>query len=472
MKRFLTCALCFVSLPAFAATLWYERGAACPGLYRTKPLDKCNATAVTHLNITPVDEDAEFNGFYVNNQMIVDANGNVTSNALNILRGANLGAGSRIPQSYTCKNGFTKNNNGVCVDVSGNTTYVAGDSGEVTSPSQVADAPGCWWVYDFDIVFHDRPMVNPPHAVGTFADGLEPSNNSNITVSHRRGNGFYQGNNLITDIRVPQSQNYWFRGYYGKTFNYIDYQVNGGTPIPITDVITDHTTTKGTVWGARFAVPRGATSMNLGSPNLKTSYCDLEHPDTPPTNVVVNVYGGWARKCFGSNGDCGVQIYTAPSGAYTAGDVKYNHTCNSGYTLGANDDGNSYYVQCKPIGYRTINYSFSKYRVFKGTNLTEVSGCTPMPQNGTCNVGETFTLPGITTMLSCIGPNSSTEKYRFARWLTDDGILHNGDTSAQCTTAVLGGENANITAILCDCNYSYIYGTQSGSICYPACSGQ
>ena len=114
MKRFLTCALCFVSLPAVATvTLWYEQDGACPGLYRSKPATACNATAVSHLTVTPAD-DTTFTGFYVNGQMIVDANGNVTSNALNILLDANLSGPVEIPQTYTCPDGTTETGYGEC----------------------------------------------------------------------------------------------------------------------------------------------------------------------------------------------------------------------------------------------------------------------------------------------------------------------------------------------------------------------
>ncbi len=435
----------------------------------------CNGTRVTHLSVTS-DADTTFTGFKVNGYTIVDANGNVASNASEILRNAG-NVGSKIPQSYDCKSGFSKNNNGVCVDFSGNTQYVDGDSGESTPPQYIGNnAPGCFWVYDFDIVFHDRPMQNPPHAVGTFENGSQPGANPDITVSHKRGDGFYQGNTKITNINIPIDNNYMFRGYYGKTFNYLDYNTNGGWPIPITDVITDHTTAQGTVWGARFAVPAGAKVMNLGTPNLKTSYCDMDwiacnnqgrpgcgEPELPPT-VIVDVYGGWARKCAGSNGDCGIQIYTTPSGAYTAGDVKYNHTCNSGYVPAADDDSNSYLVKCR-FAYDTISYSFSKFQVFNGTSLVDNNTCNNVPRDGTCNLGSTFTLPNYS-------PSCGSGNYRLAKWRTNDNIIHNVGDTVQCTTAVLGGQTANITGILCNCNYTYNPSSYYGSICSDTCSGR
>ena len=110
MKRFLTCALCFVSLPAIAVPLYYEQGGMCSGLYLSPG---CNGTRVTHLSVTP-NPDTTFTGFYVNEQMIVDANGNVTSNALNTLRNANLSSNYEIPQTYTCPDGSTETGHGEC----------------------------------------------------------------------------------------------------------------------------------------------------------------------------------------------------------------------------------------------------------------------------------------------------------------------------------------------------------------------
>ena len=114
MKRFLTCALCFVSLPAVATvTLWYEQDGACPGLYRSKPATACNATAVSHLTVTPAD-DTTFTGFFLDNKMLVNANGDITSNALNILLDANLSGPVEIPQTYMCPDGTTETGYGEC----------------------------------------------------------------------------------------------------------------------------------------------------------------------------------------------------------------------------------------------------------------------------------------------------------------------------------------------------------------------
>ncbi len=138
MKRFLTCALCFVSLPAVAVTLYYEQGGACPGLYKTRPLSGCNATQVTHLDVTPMS-DTVFDGFKVNGQTVVYADGTVASNAADILRGASL-TSDKIQQSYTCQSGFSENNNGVCVDYNGNMTYVDFENGVEESGFEVEPA--------------------------------------------------------------------------------------------------------------------------------------------------------------------------------------------------------------------------------------------------------------------------------------------------------------------------------------------
>lgn len=357
-----------------------------------------------------------------------------------------------------CERGEQMNTYGVCVDMSGNTEYVEGDSGNRQEPAMIQDAPGCWWVYDFDIVFHARP--NKPN-VGEFAAGTTFENDSDITVSHRYGEGFYRNNTAVTGITtLPTSTNYWLRGYYGQNFNYI---APDNSVLPITDVITNSSTTKGTVWGGRFAVPAGATSMSFGSPNLKVKVCNGSTTNAP-TNVSVNVYGGWAHKCDGAHGDCGIQIYTGTSGAYTAGDVKYNHSCDEGYVLGGGDDSNSYYVQCKPSTVTNITYSFDKYKIYNGVGYSDANNCTPVLTGGTCNVGGTITLPTITDS-TCGGTS-----YRFARWLTPDNVAHECGDTVNCSVSVFSGEQANITGILCDCNVTYSGSSHLDSVCATACA--
>ena len=142
MKRFLTCALCFVSLPAVAVTLYYEQGGACPGLYTYKPSLGCPTSGVSRLNVTPIPNTV-FNGYFIDGQKIVNADGTFTINALSILRGANLVSGTEFPQTYTCSNGVTETGYGECQ--SGTplvTVKLDTRGGSMAAPTQVKVAHG------------------------------------------------------------------------------------------------------------------------------------------------------------------------------------------------------------------------------------------------------------------------------------------------------------------------------------------
>lgn len=142
MKRFLTCALCFVSLPAVAVTLYYEQDGACPGLYTYQPSLGCPTSGVSRLNVTPISNTV-FNGYFIDNQKIVNADGTFTNDALSILRGANLVSGTEFPQTYTCSNGVTETGYGECQS---NTPLVTVKldtrGGSMSAPAQVKVAHG------------------------------------------------------------------------------------------------------------------------------------------------------------------------------------------------------------------------------------------------------------------------------------------------------------------------------------------
>lgn len=134
MKRFLTCALCFVSLPAIAVTLYYEQNGLCSGLYRSPG---CNGTRVTHLNVTP-NPDTTFTGFKVGSQIIVNANGNVVNNVSDILKEANLSSGTVIQQTYMCPNGATETGDGECASAGAKVNVTLDTSGgSMAAPTSI-----------------------------------------------------------------------------------------------------------------------------------------------------------------------------------------------------------------------------------------------------------------------------------------------------------------------------------------------
>lgn len=171
MKRFLTCALCFIPMSAMCdVKLWYDKAGNCNGLHVS---DSCNSATVTHLNVTPM-ADSRFDGFYVTvpgytNQLpIVDANGDVAYNVADVLRAANLSGTNRtLTQTTTCNTGLDKNSNGICVDTSGNITYVDFENGDEENGYEVhyneigngngGGDKGCQYYSKFKVQIHWCP---------------------------------------------------------------------------------------------------------------------------------------------------------------------------------------------------------------------------------------------------------------------------------------------------------------------------
>ena len=94
MKYFLSIFFTFVSAFAFAdnAILYYEINGLCPGLYQTQPTTGCNSTTISSVKI-PTSAEGVFNGYYVDGVQIIDENGNVTDDAVDVLSGlGNRGA--------------------------------------------------------------------------------------------------------------------------------------------------------------------------------------------------------------------------------------------------------------------------------------------------------------------------------------------------------------------------------------------
>lgn len=118
MKKFLTCALCFMPSIAGAVTLYYTPGRECPGLYLNSAEIGCPADSlrVTQLSVTS-RADADFTGYNVGNVEIVDSTGNIKSNAVETLAAAAASGNtvSKVTGNYECVTGATENKNGVCV---------------------------------------------------------------------------------------------------------------------------------------------------------------------------------------------------------------------------------------------------------------------------------------------------------------------------------------------------------------------
>ena len=170
MKRFLTCALCFIPMSAMCdVQLWYDKNETCEGLH---VLNSCSSATVTHLNVTPM-ADSTFNGFFVTvsgqgDVPIVYPNGDVANNVADVLRAANLGGTDRtLTQRTTCNGNLVKNSNGICVDTSGNITYVDFENGDEENGYEVhyneignvngGGDKGCQYYSKFKVQIHWCP---------------------------------------------------------------------------------------------------------------------------------------------------------------------------------------------------------------------------------------------------------------------------------------------------------------------------
>ena len=278
---------------------------------------------------------------------------------------------------------------------------------------------------------------------------------------HGNNIGWYDNPNCLgnkitelNDKQLPTIDGYTLRGYYGHTFNYADYQhMNGNMPTLriIPDLVAEKSTTYGASYAKRLVKPADSFSMSLGTANLHVIKCPVQFqnnqiPQNTLTGVVIDVFGAWARDCEpGEHGTCNLTVYTSQSGAYDAGDVKYESGCKPGYHLAEGSNGTTYNPQCEADTATTISYSYGKYQTTDGTN---VISCTSAPDDGICTVGDNLTLADANE-LQCGG------NYKFYKWQTvgQSGGLYDASATISCSYAELGSyTDANITGILCDCS--------------------
>lgn len=264
MRRFLTCALCFMPTLAGAVTLYYTPGGECTGLYLNPATTGCpgESDRVVKLHVTK-RADASFGGFKVGNTEIVDSTGNVKSNAAATLAAA--GSAAEVAGDYTCQTGSRENRNGVCVAESAlgtagteNFTYIDWDSltpvfnangvpsdfsgGEIAA-DDVGDngKGGCQYYRKFKVQFHWCPETYQTFTwrwanTGSVPQGYtadegpdlwpttgcvdgptydyEWKNPTDLTP----GNATYKdsGGNIVNRLNVPSNfdSNWTLRGFY------------------------------------------------------------------------------------------------------------------------------------------------------------------------------------------------------------------------------------------------------------------
>lgn len=490
MKKFLTCALCFVPNLVMARTLYYTPGGECPGLYLNPATTGCpgDSDRVVKLNVAK-RADATFSGYKIGDVEIVDSAGNVKDNAVNTLvaaRTAGTITDAAKISGYECVTGATKNKNDVCVNAlslnnitSENIAYIDWESltptfdnngvmvdfagGEI-DPNEIKDNGTrlCGYDREFNIVIHWCPKNYKGINISYGGAHIEydanpvdwgdlPCNQPDETYHYRWEGGTNMGEYtkdgyIKTEIEFPQATGWSPRGLY--IVNYPEYSSNPSfNNIPYFSVlktVADNLVTeKTTTWGtARLGLPFNQASVTNkiilnntvgGFPDANANWqiwtCngDIE---------TVHMYAAWARNPIQNPGVADATLTIKRNGLSNnnnKGDVFYSATCDNGNTP---TDANTYNPTCGTI--KTINYTYK----FLDSGGKVVAGCSA--QGGSCSTGDTFNLA---ENVSC------PDGYVFHKWETADGNDHDAGDPILCDTTTLGAtDNASITGIVCDCN--------------------
>lgn len=444
MRRFLTCALCFLPTLAGAITLYYTTGGECTGLYLNPATTGCpgESDRVVKLHVAS-RADASFGGFKVGNTEIVDSTGNVKSNAAETLAAATTtNPSAKVTSDYTCLSGTNKNASGTCVEEDGD--YV-NTNGETVTPSNLTcwrddDGNGtfehnyCYW--NVNITFHSKPANN------TTVTGIsDPNDGKSLTSKLKTPKNDdwcyeYSGtadNKYCSRIHMPTSPNYQFRGYYlGKVGNKTVELPN--------DIITDHSTTNGGAFSVFYPKNIATNNDNISI----TEHTIVVMSDTPvPTNASINVdlYGAWARKCTDES-TCRMEVGTLwdVTNGLGKGDVRYNNFCPNGYHVQSGTNG--YNPTCeRDTGDMTVKYNNFINQYNETVNLTATTE--------TCVSGDNYNLLSKSDFTSAYGAGAGT-----LYWLNTNGEYYSPNRSVMCSTNVFGTSPANVTGYVCDatCN--------------------
>lgn len=543
MKRFLTCALCFVSLPAIAVTLYYEQGGTCSGLYRSPG---CTGTRVTHLSVIP-NPDTTFTGFNVNGWPIVDANGYIVNNVSDILKEANLSSGTVIQQTYMCPNGAIETGDGECASAGakvnvtldtrggsmaaptsikvtrgGNLGNYAPDrssfdgaifvgwakSGQADSTATKAavinDTPGAtvtyravyscpdgYYMNQYNVCVSDGDDYFDRYGNDVLAENLQCWRQTdlngtyenychwNVKITfHNNNQGFnltaggendnkelecYGGRGcggadwcvtpegvpnpngaLCSHLLQPKAADYWFRGYFRlkeketpETAPLIvgenNYRAAYNNFYPKTMMGNTMSITGHAVVAMSDSIVRLHCRGELVvDQTTGAEYCRGMWVDN---NVFsLDIYGGWARKCVQSTTtNCNETIGSAyyASQGFLKGRVKYDTSCQNGYTITSGDS--TYNPQCqKETEDISITYQFVDQH---GLGLSNCG-----INSATCGINGTYYLPS-----STICGSGNTLKY-----LGTYSGLYTPGHGVSCSSNVFGSIGSRIvTGYVC-----------------------
>ncbi|MBO4700589.1 MAG: hypothetical protein J5620_02445 [Alphaproteobacteria bacterium] len=420
MKKFLTCALCFMPSIAGAVTLYYTPGRECPGLYLNSAEIGCPADSlrVTQLNVTS-RADADFTGYNVGNVEIVDSTGNIKSNAVETLAAAAAAGNtvSKVTGNYECQTGARENSNGVCVNAlsldtstSENIAYIDWeslvnntnlDSGYEIDPNQIKDdgGKGCYYDRDFDIVIHWCPKnysaIDYSYGGAHIAYGNNPVDwsalpcNQSTETYHYHWNGgtslgTYTKNGVTqTELVFPSALGWSPRGLY--IVGYPEFKPNDSSfnNIPyysLLKTIADNLVTEqSTTWGrARLGLPFNQANVTdrIILNNTVNGYGDANanwQIWTCRGDVqTVHMYAAWARDCApgDSSATCTRQIQRHGLSNPDKGDTMYYTSCTSGTLSG---DG-TYNPSCGECSATNLGQCSKKDCVFSNAHWCVVGG--------------------------------------------------------------------------------------------------
>lgn len=464
MKRFLTCALCFVSLPVFAdVTLYYDINGVCPYL---QIAPNCTGDPVTQLEYT-TRFDARFSGYKIGNVEIVDSNGNIASNAVDTLIAAQqsgtISNSGEIPGNYECGTGMEKNQYDVCVPNKGGVdgdTYTDGDGVEHTLDEIDCDYLNTTGTQNKDfckrtvvVRLHDKPDGVDLHVTNGNEGRVlwcnrvwcyEPywaQSDGNNGIVYNNGGG-----SLVESINMPHVDGYKFRGYFYRDSKNMD------------DLIVDKTyrSDPKDVAAGQFYPKNNSDTTTIMSVYAPTDGINIWYdPNDSSTSISglpiitegplkgmheIDIYGGWARECDpGDNATCilqkGISVAHASNGL-KPGQVRYIDGCDNGYHL-EESSTDVYNPNCvADSGNIEIDYTFiDQYNktVQCGQSVTQ-----------TCATGSTYNL------LNTTGFNNACGAGYTLRWLRKDTKWYSPGRGVLCVTNVFGqDEQSTLMGYVC-----------------------
>lgn len=458
MKGFLTCALCFVSLPVFAdVTVYYDKNGNCPWL---RLAANCTGNPVTQLTVT-TRVDAKFSGYKIGNVEIVDSSGNVVSDAVNKLIAAQqdgtISNATEIAGDYECGTGMVKNQYDVCVPNTGGDHYLD-DNGEESSLDNI-DCNYLNTTQTQNKDFCNRTVIVHLHDQPSDGNLNVTQGNEGRTlwcnrvwcyepywaqVDGQNGPNADAGA-LVETIVMPHADGYKFRGYFYRTDGKMDDLI----------VTSTHNTYPDDVAAGQFYPKNTSDTTNVMSIYAPTDGINIWYdPADKSTSISglpiieegplvgmheIDIWGGWAQDCVTTGeATCTLQkgISVAHSGnGLWPGQVKYLNGCNDGHQL--NGDTGVYNPECVPdSGDISIAYTFvDQYSrtVTCSTDMTQV-----------CATGSTYNL------LNTTGFNNACGAGYTLRWLRKDTKWYSPGHGVLCVTNVFGqDEQSTLMGYVC-----------------------